>query len=171
MKAQLMTSADIEIAQLEPDACALVHDLRGAAFGFGVDAGWWREMSWSFPFVYIAVSAAARPGAPDEFVFRFEATRYPNRALLCTPWDLDEGAPLPIKRKPHGTGRVAIVFRNDWEQGRFLYWPLDRHALESHSDWPGKYRNKWTKTDTIATYLVELHALLNSRSYIGLAGS
>ena len=171
MNTPRLVSADVDPAPLGPDARALLHDLQGAAFGFGVDAGWWREVSWNFPLVYIGVSAVARSAGPTEYLFRFEATRYPHQALLCTPWDAERDVALPISRKPAGSGRVAIVFRNDWEQGRFLYWPLDRHALESHADWPGKYRSSWTKTDTIVTYLTELYALLHSPSYTGVVGA
>lgn len=171
MKAELTTSADVDVTQLGPDARALQRDLQGAAFAFGADAGWWREVAWSFPTVDIAVAAAERAGAPSEFLFRFEATGYPQQALLCRLWDPDADAPLPINRKPKGIGRVAIVFRNNWKEGRFLYWPLDRHALQTHSDWPGTYRSAWKSTDTIATYLNELYALLNSSAYTGVAGS
>lgn len=173
MKTQLTTSADVDVTQLGPDARALQRDLQGAAFAYGVDAGSWREVQWNFPMVDVAVAAAERAGAPSEFLFRFEATGYPQQALLCRLWDPDADAPLPLSRKPKGTGRVAIVFRNDndWEQGRFLYWPLDRQALQSHKKWPHAYRSAWKSTDTIATYLFELHALLNSSAYTGVAGS
>src|SRR2546427_11344912 len=103
------TSADIDLAALGPDARALHHDLRSAAFTFGVDAGWWREVQWKFPHVDIAVGAAERDGAPSEFMFRFECTTYPQQAPLCVVWDAEMDAPLALATRPFGRDRVRTV--------------------------------------------------------------
>ena len=172
MTTETTTSADIDPSALGPDARALHRDLQGAAFTFGVDAGWWREVQWRFPEVDMAVGAAPREGAPKEYVFRFECTSYPQQALLCVVWDVETDAPLPLTKRPFGRDRVATVFRKDWENGRYLYTPFDRYALQTHKEWPTKYaRTAWKPTFTIADYLTDLHDLLYSRSYTGVAGA
>jgi hypothetical protein len=166
----IVTSADIDPVSLGPDGRVLHGDLRSLAFDYGQDAAWWREVGWAFPNVDIAVAAAPREGAPSEFVFRFECTNYKQQAPLCVVWDAEANGPLPLSRRPFGRDQVGVVFRRDWEDGKYLYTPLDRYALQTHSDWPAKYRSAWKVTSELADYLNHLHGLLNSRSYTGLAG-
>lgn len=167
---EVMTSADIDPTPIGPDAKALYRDLRSAAFTYGADARWWREMEWAFPNIGIVVAAAARDGAPDSFLFQFECTNYPQQAPLAQPWDSGVDQPLSVARRPFGRDRVGVVFRRDWEGGRYLYTPLDRYALQTHPDWPVRHPTQaWNQTKTIADYLYHLHDLLNSQSYTGLA--
>lgn len=166
------TSDSVERDGLTPDALALLADLDSPAFLFGFEKGWWREVRWDFPHVYIAIGAAKRVGAPDEFVFQLECSRYRDQAPLCLQWDPATEREASIGLRPAGTGRVAIIFRTDWENGRYLYTPLDRHALKSHSDWPkNRPRAVWTPTSTITRYLTEIHDLLNSPDYSGVGGT
>jgi hypothetical protein len=114
MTATVTTSDDVDDVGLDPDARALRRDLRGAAFMFGVDAGWWREVDWSFPNVDIAIAAAPRAGAPAEFLFRFECTQYPMQAPLGLVWDAATNQPAAQPLRPIGEGQVKLVFRTDW---------------------------------------------------------
>jgi hypothetical protein len=166
------TSSRVERTALTPDALALLEDLDGAPFLYGVDQGWWREVRWAFPRVCFAISAAGRPAAPHEVVFEFECSRYRGIAPLCLqvhPETLEQAA---RSIRPKGCGRVGIIFRTDWENGQYLYSPLDRHALATHSDWSATMpRSVWTAASTITRYLTDLHGLLNSPDYSGVVGS
>ena len=172
MTAPVVTSEGVDPASLGPDARALHCDLHSAAFTYGVDCGGGHEVRWDFPCVYVAVAAVQREGAPPEYLFRFECTNYSQQAPLCQPWDAGTDALLALSKRPTGSHQVGMVFRRDWENGQFLYTPLDRHALATHSDWPAKYsRTAWNRTFTISHYLTHLHDLLHSRSYSGVAGT
>lgn len=170
MTTTIPTSDVVDPAALPPDARTLHLHLQGTAFSHGVDAGWWREVRWRFPHVDIEVAAAPRAGAPAWFLFRFECTGYPHQAPLCLLWDHAKDEPADVGMRPIGTERVGMVFRTNWE-GRYLYSPLDRHALATHPDWSSRYRSAWKASFTIATYLTDLHDLLNSRAYTGIPGT
>ena len=109
-----------------------------------VERGNWRvvgDIEW--PHVLIAVSAAPRDGAPEEFFLRFNLAGYPNSAPTATPWDPQKGDVLGEEQRPKGD-RVGLVFRSDWEGGIALYAPFDRVALNSHGDWKSRYpRQTW----------------------------
>jgi hypothetical protein len=170
--ASIATSREITAAVLPPDARILHEHLHAVAFQFGVDRGWWRETRWTFPYVDIAVSAAVRAGAPTEYVFRFECTSYPTQAPLAVVWDatLDQRVALPLR--PAGRDRVGLVFRKDWKEGQYLYTPFDRVALQDHVDWPAKHpATAWNRAFTITMYLTDLHGLLASSAYTGMAGA
>jgi len=167
----LTTSADIDRNGLMPDALALLDDLETSGYLFGIDNNWWRETRWDFPHVYFEVHAADRVGAPERFLFQFECSRYPTQAPLCLQWDSDTDGQAATKMRPKGCGRVGIVFRTDWEAGRYLYTPLDRHAVSSHNEWLNNFpRTIWRPTSSITRYLTELHDLLTSRDYSGVVG-
>lgn len=166
------TSTSVDRAGLTPDALAILDDLDRDEFLFGLDQGWWREIRWAFPKLAFAVTAASRSGAPDEFVFEFECSRYRGQAPLCLQLEPSALTQAPRAIRPKGTGRVGVIFRLDWENGRYLYSPLDRFALTGHTDWPAKMpRSIWTPTSTITRYLFHLHGLLNSPEYSGVVGA
>ncbi len=170
--ATIATSCEIAAAVLSPAARILHAHLQADAFQFGVDRGWWRETRWAFPYVDIAVTAAARTGAPAEYAFRFECSSYPTQAPEAVVWDstLDQRLALPLR--PAGRDRVGLVFRTDWKEGRYLYTPFDRVALQDHADWPAKHpATAWNRTFTITMYLTDLHGLLASSAYTGMAGA
>jgi hypothetical protein len=143
--------------------------LAGGRFQMGVDRGEWRiveDRPW--PHLLIAVSAAPRGSAPNEFVLLFDLTDYPTRAPTATPWDLEREAKLEEARRPKGY-RVGMAFRMNWEGGRALYVPYDRVALESHPDWKTQFPTLvWTPTKTINFYLRNVHELLHDDDYEGI---
>ncbi len=87
--------------QLTPDELAFREHVCGALFQAGVDAGRWRLLSVDWPAATLAISAAARPGSPDEFFFRFELTGYPSIATAC-PIDSATGQTLSAEMRPKG---------------------------------------------------------------------
>ena len=134
--------------------------LERAEFRAGVRESRWRFISLEWPMALIAVSAGERPGAPTEFVFRFDLTDYPRQAPNAYPWDADTDSTLVAEKRPKGD-RVGLAFRVDW-QG--LYLPVDRSAISGHNwrSW------RWDDTKDITFYLRLLYELLNDDDYTGV---
>ena len=88
-----------------PDERVLRTHLAGGNFRLGVADKRWRLISLTRPHVVLAVSAATRTGAPDEYIFRFEFTNYPHEALTASPWDLDTKSIPPPAKWPGGVDR------------------------------------------------------------------
>jgi hypothetical protein len=100
-----------------PDQRTFRRDVEGDRFRVGEADGRWRLMRVEWPMALMAVQAAARPDAPNEFVLRFDLTGYPGDAPTGAPWDLGAYQLLPEMQRPKGE-RVGRVFRTDWEEGR-----------------------------------------------------
>ena len=153
---------------MAPDERVFRAHAASAQFRSGVERGHWRtagDVEW--PHVLIAVSAAPRDGAPDEFFFRFNLADYPSVAPTAAPWDPVTGAVLEEAKRPKGDG-LGLVFRSDWEGGMALYAPFDRVALGSHGGWQSRYpRQTWDATKTLAWVLQILHRMLNDAGYSG----
>lgn len=154
-------------AGIGPDQRALCDHLRSARFQAGIDSGRWRLISKSWPNALIAISAAPREGAPAEFVLKFELSGYPTIAPNGCPWDLDADTVLPAAKRPKGV-RVGQIFRADWNEGRGLYAPWERLALD-HADWAAKYpKDIWTPRRDLTFYLTNVHDALNNDDYVGI---
>jgi hypothetical protein len=159
-------------APIPPDRLLLDQDLAAAEFRCSEAEGRWRFLSLRWPYVIIAVSAPARPNAPDEFGFRFECTGYRQTPVTAQPWDLARDAPLPPSRWPTGPTHVVAVFRPDWKFGQCLYLPCDRLSIEGHHDWPVKYPSRmWNPARGIICYLEQLYDLFNHSDYSGVVGA
>ena len=154
---------------MAPDEAAFLEDLAGAHFQAGVDADRWRlvgPVEW--PNATIAVSAAPRENGPEEFAIRFELSGYPDMAATGTPWHLGENRQLLPEERPKG-GRAEMAFRTNWENGRALYLPCDRVAIQGHSDWSAKHAGLlWDATVGIASYLRVVHEVVNEDDYAGI---
>ncbi len=156
----------------EMDEQVLRSHLEDGPFQIGVERKKWRLIEIRWPHVFISVSAAAREGGPEEFVFCFECQNYPQSPVTARPWDIEKNAPLDFTRWPNGKSRIPSVFRPDWKNGECLYLPCDRISIEGHSDWSAKYAYLiWNNDSDICLYLGELYDLLNSSDYSGLRGS
>lgn len=154
---------------IRPDHHALLTHLEDAEFQLGVRDGHWRLLAIQWPHAYIAVSAAARTNAPDEYVFRFECTGYPRVAATACLWDMAANVLLPLPRWPAGRLRVPSVFRPDWKDGTCLYLPCDRLSIEGHDAWHRKHPSMcWSEDLGIVRYLHVLGGLLNSSDYTGV---
>lgn len=144
-------------------------DIAGVEFAAGADRGYWRLVEIAWPFAIIAVTAAPRPGSPDEYLFRFDLTGYPA-APTAQPWDGGVGVPLAPHRWPGGTGRVASAFNPSWRQDA-IYLPVDRVALDGHDAWRTEHAAYlWDQARDITQYLRILRDLLTSAGYTGVRG-
>lgn len=153
---------------LSPAERSVRAHLVGARFQSGVDEGRWRLISMEWPSALIAVSAAARPGAPAEFVLRFDLSGYPQPGPTAGIWDVSTNALLPEPLRPKGE-LAGHVFRADWENGRALYAPWDQVALTGHPDWPQKHAHQaWHARRDLTFYLTNTWDVLNGDGYVGI---
>ncbi len=154
---------------MSPDERVLRQHVVSARFQEGVDRGRWRivgDITW--PVVMITVTAGERHGAPSEYLLRFDLAGYPDSAPTATPWNATTGDVLESHLRPKGN-RVGFVFRSDWENGRALYAPFDRVALNGHSSWmTGHPRQVWNSSRDLAWLLQILHEMLNNNDYKGI---
>jgi hypothetical protein len=158
----------MEAAAMLPDERAFRADVSSGAFLLGECQHRWKLGPVDWPSALIAVTAAARPGAPDEWWFRFDCSGYPQQAPTARPWDPEPNQPLPFSRWPTGRSRVPAVFRPDWKGGSCLYLPCDRISAAGHPNWRVDHPAlAWSPARGITLYLEELHALLNSSDYTG----
>ena len=91
----------MDTSELAPDERALREHVESAAFAEGAARGEWRligDIEW--PHALIAVRAAPRPGAPCEFVLRFDLTGYPVEAPTRRPGARGTATPRRGKRSP-----------------------------------------------------------------------
>ena len=155
--------------QISPDEHVFRHHVAGPRFIDGVERGKWRlvgDVDW--PYALVAVSAAPRQNAPQEFFLRFDLTGYPTSAPTATPWNPDSGDTLEADLRPKGE-YVSSVFRSDWEEGKALYTPYDRLGLKSHPEWSKQHpRQAWNATRDLAWLLQLLHRMLNESTYTGI---
>lgn len=153
---------------IPPDEQAVRVALESPAFWSGVDDGRWRPVSFDWPIGVFAVSAAPRDGSPMEYGLRIDFNDYPQKAPTAEPWNLDHGRRLAEGERPKGE-RAAMVFRIDWEQGRALYAPWDRIALEGHPNWLSRHpAYVWHSGRDLVFVLRCVHDLLNDDEYTGV---
>lgn len=144
-------------------------DLEAASFSAGVDRGWWRVHSITFPHVVIEIAMAPRLGSPDWFALRFDITNYPE-APSGQPWDVGTMAPLAPPLWPGGNERIQRIFNPGWRTDA-LYLPMDRLALEGHAAWLAQHAcHVWDSGKDITQYLRLVHDLLNEEGYTGVRG-
>jgi hypothetical protein len=151
-----------------PDRALLERDLAAPEFRCGVAEGRWRYIETNWPHVFIAVSAAPRVNAPNEFGFRFECSGYRQVAVSGCPWDIVARTPLAFPQWPSGKRIVPSVFRTNWKSGTCLYLPCDRCSIEGHGQWSADHPARlWDPRRGILCYLEQLYELLNSSDYTG----
>jgi hypothetical protein len=149
-----------------PDKVAFLLDLAAPEFRCGETEQRWRR---DWPQAVIAVTAAVRPGAPNEFSFRFLCDRYPGTPVSCQPWDILAGGPLPATQWPKGKAIIPSIFRPTWKQGLCLYLPADRYSIEGHDTWWHRHPSRlWRPDIGITCYLDIIHDLLHSVDYLGV---
>ncbi|WP_425619119.1 DUF7665 family protein [Anatilimnocola sp. NA78] len=156
---------------MRPDERSFRDHIAAGAFQLGAHQGRWKLGSIAWPIVQIAVAAATREGAPNEYWFRFDCSGYSQDAPTARPWDHETDQPLPFGRWPNGASRIPAVFRTDWKDGTCLYLPCDRIAAVGHDNWRNEYPAlQWSPSRGVVLYLNELHSLLNSSDYKGVRG-
>lgn len=147
------------------DRASFERDVAAAPFLEGVARGRWALVTVNWPFALFEVTA--RDGATVHL--RMQLGGYPAALPTGGLWDPQSDAVLGADRWPKGDGVFSSVFRRDWQQGRALYFPLDRVSLQGHHDWPANYPHlRWRPELGIVQYLAEAHRLLNSRGYHGV---
>jgi hypothetical protein len=155
--------------EMRLDEAALRRDLAGAPFLLGERDGRWRFDKIEWPYVFIAVTAVPRPGAPSEYLFRFECAGYPRVAATASLWDKATSTLPSVAQWPNGRLRVPSVFRPDWKSGTALYLPCDRVSIEGHDAWRTRHPSQcWSEQLGINRYLEVLSELLNSGDYSGV---
>lgn len=156
----------------KPDQKVFLEHLEAGQFQSGVDRKHWRLISVEWSYSVIAVSAASRPNAPDEYFFRFELTNYPADPPTAQPWDIEKDEPLEHKNWATGSGRIEKAFNPGWNGGIALYLPCDRLALKGHETWIQQHPSMiWSPNGDITQYLRIIYDLLHSESYSGSRSS
>ena len=156
------------MSKLPPPMRGLCAALESTRFQNGVDRGHWKLASFDWPFGVFAVSSARRDGAPDEYALRIDFSSYPRQAPTATPWSRDRNDRLLLNERPKGD-RASHVFRTDWEEGRALYAPWDRVALDGHPDWSQEHPAfVWHPSRDAAFFLSCVYELLNADDYLGV---
>jgi hypothetical protein len=156
---------------MQPDEQVFRSHIEAGPFQSGVDRGRWRLLSIEWPYALIAIRAAARERAPDEYVLRFECCNYPQAAPTAQLWDIARGLPLEQRCWPVGRVRVQFAFNPAWNSGQCLYLPCDRLAIVGHDAWRNQHPTMiWSSASNITLYLRIVHDLLNSSEYTGTRG-
>ena len=158
-----------------PEQQVLAADTRSGPYLIGVADGLWGpecpDVDAEWPHVVFWLAAAPRSGAPDRYYIRSDFSGYPAQSPTGAFWDPIAAQPLQAAARPNGTGRVAMVFRINWNDGRAFYHPYDRVALATHADWVEKHKHlRWHRHRTITDYLEAFSGLLRSPEYTGVRG-
>lgn len=156
---------------LAPDERALRLHLQSGRFQAGVSAGHWRLLEpLAWPIAFIAISAAPRENAPEEFTIRFDLQGYPNVAPTGGLWDVAAGDYMGPSGRPKGE-RASRIFRCDnWDGGgKAMYAAWDRIALHSHPQWAQSYpRTAWHSGRDLTSVLANVHEVLTADDYLGV---
>lgn len=152
------------------DSAMFWEHVESPAFQAGLDNGYWsllqarEEVEW--PIVMIAVKAAVKDNCPDQYVFRFDLSGYPQQAPTACLWDMTNNSPLEPGKWPRGGQSILKVFNPGWKRDA-LYAPCDRKAMEGHESWREPHRGLWWEaTFSIVVYLQFIHRLINSGGYL-----
>ena len=155
-----------------PDRLLLEHDLAAPEFRCGEIEGRWRRGTMTWPYLNGAVAAERRPGAPDEYGFRFECSGYRDTPVTARPWDVAEDTALPFHRWPAGKFIIPSIFRPEWKDGHCLYLPCDRLSIEGHDNWRSDHPSRlWQPQRGLVCYLEQLYDLFHQADYSGIRGA
>lgn len=153
---------------MSPDERVFRAHLERPAFRAGVGRGRWRLVDIAWPTVFIAIAAAPRDSAPNEFLLRFDLSNYPTAAPTAGLWDTATGAVLAADQRPKGH-RQTLAFRSDWQNGEALYLPCDRRAIDGHAAWATQAPwAAWAADSDITMYLAQVSDLLTAEDYDGV---
>lgn len=150
------------MSDYSPAEKAVAADVASARFRVGVKRGYWRQVSFDFPILIIAVAAVEPDGSSSEYFFRFELTGFPGTAPEVKIWDPKANALLAADRYPKGSNRVTEAFKR-WGN-ETVYRPWDRHA-GAHGNWATVYATlAWKPERDLIFILEDLHGLLTSNA-------
>jgi hypothetical protein len=141
---------------------AVEADLASAAFRAGVQRKQWRQLSYAFPLLFIAVTAVEPDGSLCEYDFRFELSGFPAVAPEVTIWDPKSKSSLDPGKRPTGSPRVVEAFKR-WGNDT-VYRPWDRLG-GAHNNWSITHPSMtWNPSLHLTFILEDLHGLLTSNS-------
>jgi hypothetical protein len=150
------------VSDLRPAELAVTADLASARFRIGVKRGHWREVSYVFPILVIAVAAVEPNGNPSEYAFRFEMSEFPGTAPDVRIWDCATDVLLAVGLRPRGSHRVTEAFKSWGNQT--VYRPWDRLA-GAHNNWSSGYPDLvWNAKRDLTFILEDLYGLLTSNT-------
>lgn len=145
-----------------PAETGVAVDLASPRFRAGTIRGQWRQVSYVFPVLVMAVAAIEPDGSRNEYWFRFELTGFPGTAPEVRIWDCDANVALAQDRRPKGSGRVVEAFKT-WGSDT-VYRPWERQS-GAHNEWANKYPElAWHPKRDLAFILEDLHGLLTSNA-------
>jgi hypothetical protein len=148
-----------------PAEQAVRADLTSARFRVGVKRGHWRQVSYTFPVLLVAVAAIEPDGSSSEYSFRFELTGFPGTAPEVRIWDRTTNALLLTNKRPTGSNRVVEAFKS-WGN-ETVYRPWDRHG-GAHNNWATTHPGlAWNPKRDLTFILEDLHGLLTSNAAAG----
>lgn len=150
---------------MTPDRAQLERDLAAVPFLEGTARGRWHLITISWPHAYFGVKA--KDGR--EFFLRLDCMGYPAQPPTGGLWDMTTGGVLGPQGWPRGDAVFMASFRQDWQGGAAMYFPLDRISRQGHPDWISAHPHlAWKPEAGITQYLAEVHRHLNSRGYHGI---
>ncbi|MEW2330281.1 hypothetical protein AB0880_20995 [Micromonospora chersina] len=144
---------------VDPNLRRLRRHLSAADVEAGVDAGSWRIVDLTWPFLTVAIAV----GENAELGMRLDVQDYPLQAPAGQPWNIVADAPLPVAEWPI-SGRSPEIFRPDWSpsNNNAPYLACDRAGITSHPNWATERPERsWNASRTIGFYLRELHRELS----------
>lgn len=141
---------------------AVASDLASARFRAGVIRGYWRQVSYEFPVLILAVAAVEPSGSSSEYCFRFELADYPGTAPEVKIWDCAQNTVLPKEKRPKGSGRVIKAFQV-WGANT-VYRPWDRQSA-GHNNFARDFPDlAWHPRRDLSFILEDLYGLLTSNA-------
>ena len=146
-----------------PDEAEIRRDLQSPWFKKGAAQGKWRLVGLFFPELYIAFSAAPRPGSPDFYLHKMNVEGFRAVGPTGQLWHGGEDRPLSAAERPQGVG--AAPYFSDF--GPCLYHPIDRLAFAG-GHWANEYPDeRWRADNHLTRYLEVLHGILHDPEYTG----
>lgn len=150
------------MSELGPAERAVNIDLESPRFRAGVNRGHWRQVSYAFPILIVALAAIEPGGDSHQYFFRFELTGFPGAAPEVRIWDTATSAMLEVGKRPKGSTRLSAAFKS-WDKGT-VYRPWDRLA-GAHGNWGTAYPTlAWNSKRDLTFVLEDLHGLLTSNA-------
>lgn len=128
-------------------------DLASGEVELGIHRGWWTIDAVEFPIVVVSFAVPVTLYPPGRLTLRIDCTDFPQQAPTAHPIDAASRAILDAGSRPTH-GRCAMTFRCDWEDGRALYLPVDRVALNGHPNWRQEHTHEaWDPARGIVQFL------------------
>lgn len=151
-----------DIQTMSPGEETLVSDILAPSFKLGVARGHWRLHSRNGLILLIELSASDGRW----YGIRCDCQNYPTKPPYVTSWLVNENRCATADERPNSRGELGLIFRMDWENGKHLYHPMSRKAIESHPGWKTEMQQRlWQPEQGVEQLLSDLHDCLHSTDY------